>query len=476
MRRVLAVGTLLTMIGAISLVTAAPASAGTVQITGTTLTFTGVPTADTFDPYCNGSNVLAEDDTTINGGPIQCDDLTQVLVNLDAGDDSANMNGLGNAAFTSLGSITVNGGDGSDTLFGSSRNDTLNGEAGNDVMFGRGGVDQYAGGADTDRIVDATGFTNITLTDTTVTVTGAGGNDTMSSVEAATLSASAAMVNTFDTTAFSGGVLVTTNDGNDTVTTGPGEDLIIESNGASTINSGGGNDQIYIDGNGADGAADAVDGASGLDTVIFRGDNLVIGPASTTSSNAGTMSTTAIEDLYVQHTEGTSTAAAWNGTISWLIQDLNGIITGSPQSDTFIVFDGGTGGFNGGAGKDVIDILLDDTVDDVTVTNNEIQMTDDVPGLTIVGHAGTEKLTTEPGAPGMTIDVSGYHGTTKLVVDEGNNVVKGSAQKDVIQTGAGQDKILAGAGNDKMNGGTQKDTCQGGPGRDRATSCEKGRV
>lgn len=81
---------------------------------------------------------------------------------------------------------TVIGGNGADRITGGTGNDTLNGGAGNDILNGGLGTNTLNGGAGTDTAVFSGNASNYKVTknaDGTVTVTGTGIHDVLSSIE-----------------------------------------------------------------------------------------------------------------------------------------------------------------------------------------------------------------------------------------------------------------------------------------------------
>jgi len=125
--------------------------------------------------------------------------------------------------------VTMTGAGGNDTLKGGTTNDTISGGAGNDTLTGGTGNDTITGGTGND------------------TLSGGAGNDTL-----------------------------TGGDGNDTITAGTGND---------TITGGAGNDTINFTTDGDLTKNDSVDGGAGTDTVDIDTDSSLTGSSKVTLTN-----------------------------------------------------------------------------------------------------------------------------------------------------------------------------------------------
>ncbi|MGM3309609.1 M10 family metallopeptidase [Anabaena sp. WFMT] len=131
-----------------------------------------------------------------------------------------------------LGNDALLGGEGNDYLFGGDGDDGLNGEAGNDIINGGTGYDVLA----------ISGDFNYTLTNTQFI---GEGTDTLVSIEGANLFGGSSN-NIFDTTEFTGDVVLYGGAGDDLLSAGSGDDLLKGEEGADTLSGSAGND--YLEG------------------------------------------------------------------------------------------------------------------------------------------------------------------------------------------------------------------------------------
>lgn len=193
---------------------------------------------------------------------------TGVAVNLTTGlatgaGSVANLENLtgGSANDLLVGNTAVNvlvGGEGNDTLDGGSGNDTLTGGLGNDILTGGGGTDTVAESGASFTFTSATVLTGL-------------GTDTLSGVEKAALTGTAAN-DTLDASKFTGAVTLSGLGGNDillggsasdTLSGGEGDDVLLGGAGADVLGGGLGRD-ILIGGSGAD----TLTGGEGGDVLI----------------------------------------------------------------------------------------------------------------------------------------------------------------------------------------------------------------
>jgi len=139
----------------------------------------------------------------------------------------------------SSGDNVIIGGAGNDTLTGSLGNDSLSGGDGNDLLDGGLGNDVLTGGAGTDTVAYgwATAAVTVNLNTTTAQNTGAGGIDTITTVENITGgSGSDRLIGSSGDNVIIGGA------GNDTLTGGSGNDTLIGGLGRDTLMGGAGYD------------------------------------------------------------------------------------------------------------------------------------------------------------------------------------------------------------------------------------------
>ncbi|MEM7598872.1 MAG: Hint domain-containing protein, partial [Pseudomonadota bacterium] len=167
------------------------------------------------------------------------------------------------------GNDTMDGGDGADTLSGGSGEDTIDGGAGDDVLDGGDDNDTIIGGAGADTVTDLDGDNVIDTSDpdflTALPDDKNGDGFGFAGVgPVPPVPEDADEDNDRD--------LVTTGDGNDSITTGDDADTISSGGGNDTIDSGIDNDSV--DGGGGNDlittgeGADTVDGGSGNDTIF----------------------------------------------------------------------------------------------------------------------------------------------------------------------------------------------------------------
>lgn len=363
---------------------------------------------------------------------------------------------------------TIFGGDGDDAVSGGSGNDHLFGDAGNDVLMGGLGDDVLSGGdgVDTASYADAAGPVTVHLAVTGAQNTGAGGVDTLNTIENLVGSAYADTLtgNTGDNT-IDGGAGIDTmigGAGNDTYIVdnasdqaregdGGGTDKVLAScstyqllayveNLTGTSNSGQvlrGNtlDNVIIAGSGNDtlsggAGADTMRGGAGDDTYVV--DN--VGDLVTEAFGQGTdlVSTTLASytlGANVENLTGTSTAGQ-----ALIGNALPNLITGAAGNDTI---DGGGGPdtLRGGPGNDT---YIVNSVGDI-VTEAASAGTDTVlSSVSFTLGANVENLTGTSGAG------EALSGNTLA------NVITGAAGTDTLYGGAGADTLTGGAGADRF--------------------------
>jgi len=142
-------------------------------------------------------------------------------------------NNLMNAAFFTLGPVTLSGGAG---------NDSLTGTMFADLFVGGPGDDSIAGGAGTDKLLESLDA-DATLTNTSLTAPGVG-TDTLSGIEQAELDGGASG-NVFDATTFTAGpVTLVGGAGNDILIGGEKNDLLTGGAGDDTFAGGAGIDTV----------------------------------------------------------------------------------------------------------------------------------------------------------------------------------------------------------------------------------------
>jgi Ca2+-binding RTX toxin-like protein len=88
-----------------------------------------------------------------------------------------------------------------------------------------------------------------------------------------------------------------------------------------------------------------------------------------------------------------------------------------------------------------------------------------VTSISVIGGAGNDQITIEPGVIGATI--FGGAGNDTITGGDGADVIWGGDGADSIKSGAGADTVLAGEGNDRVYGERGADSLKGEGGRDR---------
>ena len=151
------------------------------------------------------------------------------------GGDDANtidLNGVTAAAFTTLTSINVDGGNGNDTIIGSPDfGDSIGGGHGDDTINGQGGADTIRGGDGNDSISGGLSDDSILGGDGQDTIAGDAGNDSIDS-----------------------------GDGDDVVSGGDGNDSVFGDNGQDALSGNAGDDTLN-----GDGGTDTLEGGTGAD-------------------------------------------------------------------------------------------------------------------------------------------------------------------------------------------------------------------
>jgi Ca2+-binding RTX toxin-like protein len=219
------------------------------------------------------------------------------------------------------GNDTLDGGNGNDQLDGGNDNDTLIGDTGNDNLLGGNGNDQLNGGSGNDHMEGGAG--NDTLE-------GGAGNDTLIGGDG------------FDTAVYSGNDAVTVTLWNGSVSgawgndqlssiekivTGDGNDAVFGSFDDDNLNSGGGNDTVY--------------GFAGHDVIYAGAGNDTVGGYEGIDSLHG----------------GSGNDRIYGGDdIDLLYGDSGNDVLNGENGDDFIYGDTGSDLMRGGEGKDTIDV------------------------------------------------------------------------------------------------------------------------
>ena len=211
---------------------------------------------DTLDGGMDDDQLYGEDGNDVLRGGTQDDNLdggagNDALFGQDGQDSLYGYDG-NDTLDGGTGNDALDGGAGNDTLTGSLGNDSLSGGDGNDLLDGGLGNDVLTGGAGTDTVAYgwATAAVTVNLNTTTAQNTGAGGIDTITTVE--------------NITGGSGSDRLIGSSGDNVIIGGAGNDTLTGSLGNDSLSGGDGND--LLDGGLGN---DVLTGGAGTDTVAY---------------------------------------------------------------------------------------------------------------------------------------------------------------------------------------------------------------
>ncbi len=410
---------------------------------------------------------------------------------------------------------TITGGNGDDLIFGTVGNDILNGGAGNDLIFADFGDDVIIGGTGNDSLFGEEGndvFTwksgdgNDTInggmgTDR-IEVTGSDAVDTIlvTAVNGHVIvrgdGASAFVLDAIgveDVLIFGKGgddVIVATNglaaltnltidggDGNDTIIGGDGDDFLLGGNGNDVVTGGRGDDVVFLgDGNDrfiwnpGDGS-DFVDGAAGLDTLVFNGSNASeIFDISTVATRAQLTRNVGGVAMDLQKIERIDLSTL-GGNDLVNVHDLSGSgikevhidlglgvsdavadtveVDGSAGNDKFIVT-GNAGALNVSGAAASVSLTHADSFDALTLFggagNDSFDATAMAAGsirLHIIGGTGddTVRFAGTSGADAITVNASG-NGVVLSNTADGASLDMTGVETIRLATGAGSDQVV----------------------------------
>ena len=286
--------------------------------------------------------------------------------------------------------------------------------------------------------------------------------------------------------------------GNDTLTSGSGNDTLYGGVGNDTLNGNDGNDTLL----GGDGN-DILNGGTGADSMIGGlGDDTysIDNTGDTVTENAGegtdtinsTVNITAAQAANVEiiNLLGSANLNATGGANDNTINgnsgnnildggDGNDTLNGNAGTDTLIggngndVLDGGTGAdsMSGGAGDDTY--YIDNAGD--TITEAQFGGYDTLYTSVSVGAAQTTNVeainltgTANLSVVAGDVDnyISGNSGDNSLDGGAGHDIINGNDGNDTLYGGADDDILNGGNGNDVLDGGTGADNMAGGAGDD----------
>jgi Ca2+-binding RTX toxin-like protein len=427
--------------------------------------------------------------------------------------NNIDLSGVTMAAFTNLGSVLVNGGDGNDTIKGTFQADTLNGEggddsitggakndkltggAGMDVLDGEAGNDSLVGGTENDTLrggtgndfLEESGDMNFTLTNTSLT--GANSvmlnvieSNTLSGIESVKLTGGAGN-NTLDATAFTGSVTLLGGAGLDLLIGGKGSDQLLGEAGDDTLRGGNGNDTLDggtgVDSLQGDAGNDRLTGGTGSDNDILIGgagtDTLhefvtaSVILTGTQLTGMGTDSLNTIEQANLQDDAGSHSldASAFAGSVSLSGGDGNDTLTGGIKKDQ-LSGGGGDDIVRGGKDNDSlfggigIDQLFGEDGNDRLSGGDDSDTLDGGLGAdTLQGGNGNDSIDGGAGNDGL----AGQAGDDTLFGGDGSDTLVGGDDNDVLRGQAGNDTLIGGSGIDDIDGGTGSNKAVAGQGK-----------
>lgn len=300
-----------------------------------------------------------------------------------------------------------------DTLVGGPDADEIWGGAGNDVISGLAGDDRLYGEAGDDTIEGGDGFDIIQGGDGSDTLRGGAGNDQIIAAGGDGAQIDVGTVNYLYGEA--GDDYLAGGAGRDVLDGGDGNDNL-QGGAGDTLLGGDGDDRISLDGYGAAGPADRVDGGAGND--MFTGYNaadIMYGGAGADSFWGGS---------------GGDTLYGGDGNDSFFADGRSGSgMPGDAGTTNYLYGEAGDDNFYGGAGVDIMDGGSgNDTLRGWT-------------GDTLLGGDGDDILTLDPSFMGAAIAAAGVldggAGNDKITLHEGDYKVTGGSGADLIENLAG---------------------------------------
>lgn len=496
----------------VSLCAPVAARAGTVSVSGTTITFTGAggeinSLAATpggaggidFSDMSVGS-VTAGPGCTQTGAIANCTVVGATLV-VDLGDGDDTFRGASVLESTTVdggsGTDILNTGSGADTLRGGPGDDDLSDGGGADVLDGGTGDDDFAVGTGPDSIVggastfgDAVSYearvnsVNVSLdgvandgeagegdnvaTDIEALIGGQGA-DTLTGSERADSLGGRAGNDTMN--GLGGDDDFAGEGGDDVVNGGDGDDTEIplfsgQADGNDVFNGGPGNDEVF-----AGVGADTVSGGPGLDrystAFLIEAVSIVLdGVANDGRAGEGSNILPDVEEILTG--SGNDTVVGGPGANRIDTGSGNDVVRGGGGPD--VLNDGlGDDQLFGDDGDDVLDGSFGaDRVaggagqDTVTYATRNAPLTIIIGGAEPAGEAGEGDT-----VAGDIEAVIGGHAADRLVGNSSDNLLVGGPGADVLLGGRGNDELDGGRGADVLTGGRGTDTIVGGAGPDR---------
>jgi len=382
------------------------------------------------------------------------------------GDDSIDGLGGDDTLIGNAGNDTLIGGEGSDTLLGGTGSDTLTGNAGFDTLDGGAGSDALSGGAGDDTLV-------VDLADTLID--GGDGSDTL---DLSTLDSGVRVDLDVDTPnpgpASQIGVIGQPDDGIEildleNVIGTDFDDTILGNNEINNLQGGAGNDAIH-----SFAGVDTIDGGEGIDTALFSAGAGVIVDLDETGSGQAFVNVDgeagAESDFFFnfENVNGSNNIGSANGGNDILSGNSGVNVLNGQAGDDILDGEGGADTLIGGDGNDT---LIAD-LEDVLIDGGEGVDTLDLSALTDGVRVDLDVNTPNPGPAsqdgviGQPEDGIALVDVENIIGSQGDDVLLGNNEINVIEGGAGNDSIHSFAGVDTIDGGEGIDTAlfSAGPG------------
>jgi Ca2+-binding RTX toxin-like protein len=347
------------------------------------------------------------------------------------------------------GADSLFGDPGKDSLYGFEGDDSLDGGTGNDDLAGQDGNDSLYGGEGNDLIAGGSG------SDWEV---GGDGNDRLGE----TYVVDRAMASDTDPPA---DLVVTKDDGNDTMDGGPGDDLLSGEPAAGVTN---GNSLREVEDMGPlpmvpdPNGSDIMNGGGGYDTVSYQNRSTPVALSLDGKANDGAPGEADRIGNDVEKLVGGAGDDALVGSAAAAALD------GGPGSDHI---DGGAGDdvLSGGEGGDTISGA--DGNDAINGGNGSDHLGGGEGSDTIAGGGGADSIDgaegddTLNGGPGGDVVLGGAGND---VIHGGDPLLPGADGPDTLDGGAGKDSLAGDDGDDLLVGGPGPDVLHGGAGVDTA--------
>jgi len=372
------------------------------------LTVASDDASDTIKVTCSATGRVKVNGARPDSGVANCADITSIIVTAGGGHDSIELEHVSPADFTSLSSVSIDAGDGSDSIRGSGVPDTIAGGNMNDFIRADPDLgDGVNGGSGSDQLTTkAEG--DVAFSD--ISFTGSSGMVALSGVEWLLIRGGDA-AQTIDGRRFTGELSLGGKGGDDELRGGLGP---------NRLNGGEGNNVIV-----GGPRRDTLVAGSGDDAILARGGNDVI------YASAG-------HDVYRAGTD-------------------NDFFT-SPVGRRDVLI--------GGPGRDSITAEVQRRA---TLTSRRLAVGAALARLRSVDRA---KLKSREDANAVRIDAARFRGDAYLFGSYGDDALIGGRGDDKILAGHGSDTLIGGPGRDLLNGNSGFDMCDGGPGVDVLSHCE----